>query len=227
MNLEFLTPDAPDAIARSPIEPLLRAAGARFEVRDGWNVAVELPPGGAGEVCWADSSPLPKLELQGSSEAIDAVAPGELSFGTALRDGGAWWCRLTATRVLVVGARPEFDATDLNVADVTTSLAAITLAGPLARETFARFCALDLRPAVTPVGALRPGSIGRQPGILIREAEHRYLFLFGWATGEYMWSVVSDAGEHLGGRPIGADALAALVAADPPGQLQAQGAARA
>jgi glycine cleavage system aminomethyltransferase T len=92
--------------------------------------------------------------------------------------------------------------------DVTTNFAAMTLVGPRAREVFARFCALDLRPAVAPVRALRPGSIGRQPGVLICEAENRYLFLFGWATGEYMWSVVTDAGEHLGGRPIGVDALA-------------------
>jgi hypothetical protein len=60
---------------------------------------------------------------------------------------------------------------------------------------------------VTPVNGLRPGSVGRQPGIVIREDEERYLFLFGWATGEYMWSVVADAGGHLGGRPVGVDAL--------------------
>ena len=39
--------------------------------------------------------------------------------------------------------------------------------GPSAREVFARFCALDLRSAVTPVGAVRPGSIARQPGIVL------------------------------------------------------------
>ena len=134
------------------------------------------------------------------------------------RAGGAWWCPLTRTRALVVGEparwrlgerwRPR-RARRADVVEVTTIFAALTLAGPLAREVFARFCALDLRPAVTPVGALRPGSIARQPGILICEAEDRYLFLFGWATAEYMWSVVADAGAHLGGRPIGVDALAA------------------
>ncbi len=97
-----------------------------------------------------------------------------------------------------------------HVVDVSTTLAALTLAGPLAREVFARFSALDLRPQITPVGALRPGSIARQPATLICETDNRYLFLFGWATGEYMWSVVSDAGFHLGGRPIGVDALAKL-----------------
>jgi glycine cleavage system aminomethyltransferase T len=217
VNLEFLRVDqtsAPDAVAHSPMERLARGAGARFEVRDGWNVAVEFPGGGGvaegGSVSWADVSHLSKVELQGSADVI-----AELPFSTAVRRDDAWWCRLTQTRALVIGKRPEADAAaeDLDVLDVTANFAALTLLGPLARETFARFCALDLRPRVTPIGALRPGSIGRQPGLVIREDEERYLFLFGWATGEYMWSVVSDAGAHLGGRPVGADALREVTAA--------------
>ena len=215
MNLDFLRVggehQSEDAVAHSPMEGLARAAGARFEVRDGFNVAVEFPgSGGTGSpVSWADVSHLGKVELQGPPEAIDAAAGTELPFGTAVRKDDAWWCRLTQTRALVIGRRPEINggAEGVHVLDVTCNFAAITLLGPLARETFARFCALDLRPQVTPVHALRPGSIGRQPGLLIREDEERYLFLFGWATGEYMWSVVSDAGAHLGGRPVGADAL--------------------
>jgi glycine cleavage system aminomethyltransferase T len=207
VNLAFLTPavDTDGIVARSPMEGMARAAGARFEVRDGWNVAVDYPRAPGGDVAWADVSHLPKLELQGDAETITS-----LEFGTALRRGDAWWCRLTASRALVIGARPELDDGDLDVTDVTSNFAALTLTGPLARETFARFCALDLRPHVTPVGALRPGSIGRQPGILIREAEDRYLFLFGWATGEYMWSIVADAGGHLGGHPMWLDALGAV-----------------
>jgi heterotetrameric sarcosine oxidase gamma subunit len=208
VNLDFLTPaadaDADGIVARSPMEGMAKAAGARFEVRDGWNVAVEYPNARTGDVAWADVSHLPKLELQGVSETITS-----LEFGTAVRRDDAWWCRLTESRALVIGARPTLEDSDLDVTDVTSNFAALTVSGPLARETFARFCALDLRPHVTPVGALRPGSIGRQPGILIREAEERYLFLFGWATGEYMWSTVADAAEHLGGGPVGVDALVA------------------
>lgn len=209
MSLAFLTPQAGGGvIARSPIEAVARAAGARFEVRDGFNVAVEYAHAPSDNVGWADVSHLPKLELQGTAETIDAAAPAALEFGTAVRQDGAWWCPMTPTRTLVIGARPTVDGVD--IVDVSTSFAAIALAGPLAREVFARFCALDLRPAVTPVGALRPGSIGRQPGIVIHEAPDRFLLLFGWATAEYMWSIVTDAGEHLGGRPIGLDALGAL-----------------
>jgi hypothetical protein len=34
---------------------------------------------------------------------------------------------------------------------------------------------------------------------VLREDEDRFLMLFGWALGEYMWTVVADAAESLGG----------------------------
>jgi glycine cleavage system aminomethyltransferase T len=236
MNLDFLsagTAAADGAVARSPMEGPARAAGAEVETRDGWCVAARYrgvgPEAEAATARrtagWADVSHLGKLELQGPPDELDRVAAecgAELRLSEAVRTGEAWWCRLTTTRALVVCEARATEAlrtqlTDVtgaaervSLADVTTNFAAMTLVGPLAREVFARFCALDLRPAVTPVRALRPGSIGRQPGILVCEAEDRYLFLFGWATAEYMWSVVADAGEHLGGRPIGVDALSEL-----------------
>ena len=212
-TLEFLAPVAAgaDVVARSPMEAPARAAGARFEVRDGFDVAISYPAASYDDsVSWCDTSHLPKLQLQGAAKSIDAAAGTKLEPGTALRRGGAWWCRLTSERALVIGDRPSLTEGELELVDVTSVLASLTISGPLARECFARFCALDLRPAVTPVRALRPGSIGRQPGTLIREADDRYLILFGWAVGEYMWSVVSDAAGHLGGGPIGVDQLSEI-----------------
>jgi heterotetrameric sarcosine oxidase gamma subunit len=205
-TLDFLIPIAadPGVLARSPMEALAVDAGARLEPRDGWNVAVSYPAASFGEsVSWCDTSHLPKLQLQGT---LDPSLP----FGTAVRRDGAWWCRLTEGRALVVGARPDVSDVPYEVVDVTSVFASLTIAGPLARECFARFCALDLRPSVTPVGALRPGSIARQPGTLICEAEDRYLILFGWATAEYVWSVVADAASSLGGGPVGIDQLQEL-----------------
>ncbi len=243
MNLDFLSaqaaavdgaPDAP--VARSPMEQSARAAGAVFEIRDGWNVAVGYGTGAdqEAEACrrtvgWADVSPLGKLELQAPAAQLEAIAEecgAGLELGQAVRGGEAWWCRLTADRALIIcepsalaalrGAvsKAAASAKRASVADVTTTFAAMIIAGPLAREVFARFSALDLRPDRTGVGALRPGSIGRQPGLLIREADERYLFTFGWATGEYVWSIVADAAQHLGGAPIGIDAVALLAGAD-------------
>jgi heterotetrameric sarcosine oxidase gamma subunit len=221
-------------VARSPMEGSARAAGATFRVQDGWNIAVSYSSSEQeAELCatavgWADVSHLGKLELQATPEALPnivASVTGEanLELGRATRVAGAWWLPLSASRTLVVcdaahaaglqerlqqaaSERPDH----ASAADVSSVFAGMTLVGPLAREVFARFCALDLRPAVTPVSALRPGSIARQPGLIVREDEDRFLFLFGWAVGEYMWTVVEDAARHLGGGPIGIDALAQI-----------------
>ena len=197
MSYEFLAPAAADVVARSPMERQARKAGARFEVRDGWNVAVAY----AGEadrlrtVGFADASHTRKHEVQGA-------LPDGLEYGRATIDGDATWLPMTAARALVLGGDPPPGALD-----VTTGFGALRLAGPLARETFARFTAIDLRPRVTQPGDWRPGSVARTAGGILCEAEDRYLMLFGSALGQYVWSVVADAAGHLGGGPVGADAL--------------------
>jgi glycine cleavage system aminomethyltransferase T len=195
------------------MERLAQRAGARFEVQDGWNVPVEYPSegGSAGSVAWADVSHLGKWEL-------DGVA-GE--FGTAVRHGEGWLCPLTPSRALLIGGSgrnyghaevssqgPESDGeAPAHGIDVTTCFAALTILGPQARETIARFCAIDLRPQVSPPHSFRPGSIARQPGMILVEAEDRYLLLFGWALGEYMWTIVADAARPRGGVPVGLNAI--------------------
>jgi len=196
MSFEFLSPMASEAIARSPMERQARAAGARFELRDGWNVATSH----AGEsaalaaVAFCDCSHVRKYELQGDLPALD--------LGRATAEGDSTWLPMTPTRALILGGDPPAGALD-----VTTAFGALRLAGPLARETFARFTALDLRPHVTAPGDWRPGSVARTPGGILCEAEERYLMLFGAAFGQYMWTVVEDAARHLGGGPVGNDAL--------------------
>jgi heterotetrameric sarcosine oxidase gamma subunit len=255
MSFEFLMPDAAVAderftpVARTPMEGAARAAGASFEVRDGWNLALGYGDAErerqsiAQTAGWADVSHLGKVELQGDPDDVKQIvaacaAGAELTLGHATRVEDSWWCPLTRSRVLVIcepgrlaavrnglskAAERATGAT--SVVDVTTVFAAMTVLGPLAREVFARFSALDLRPKVTPIGGLRPGSIARQPAILIREDEDRFLFLFGWGTGEYMWTVISDAAISLAGAAVGLDALPPI-AASPPAQLapsQAEG----
>jgi heterotetrameric sarcosine oxidase gamma subunit len=237
VSFEFLAPDAAVAddrftpLARSPMERDARAVGARFEVRDGWNVAVgytsveqerEVARRVAG---WADVSHLGKIELHAGADDLAAIVAqasdgAALGLGRAVRAAEAWWLALTGDRALVVcepGAvaalrerlqEAAAGASGLvSIVDATTKFAALTILGPQAREVFARFTALDLRPGVTPVHGLRPGSIARTPGVLLREDEHRYLILFGAALGHYLWTVVADAAGHLGGAPVGVDSL--------------------
>jgi glycine cleavage system aminomethyltransferase T len=197
VSFEFLSPGAADAVARSPMERQARAAGARFEVRDGWNVAVSYPGESLDAVGFADASHIRKYEMQAHPPELPP-----LEFGRATVDGDATWLPMTATRALILGGEPPAGALEL-----TTAFGALRLAGPLARETFARFTAIDLRPQVTKPGDWRPGSVARTPGGILCEAEDRYLMLFGAALGQYVWTVVEDAARHLGGGPVGHDAL--------------------
>ncbi len=246
MSLAFLSADAQPSRqlrARSPMERLAVASGARLALLDGWNVPnAYSEPGTERErltqtVAFADRSPLTKLEIQAEPQELEAIlarasqrlANGEhvpdltlaLEPGRALRSSEAWWCPVTPGRVLVLGEpgqavalRTTFEhaAEDARatatVLDATCGLAALALIGPEARELLARFCAIDVRPALAPVGAFRPGSVARTPGYVLVEAHDRLLVLVGWALGEYLWQVVADAADQLGGGPVGAEALA-------------------
>jgi heterotetrameric sarcosine oxidase gamma subunit len=228
VSLAFLTPSA-EAVARSPVEREALAAGARIERRDGWNIAVSF--GAPDREAWretvgfADLSALGKIEIQASASELAAIVAvgsrgGRLELGRATRAAGAWWCPYTAERALVLcdpaDAAPLRERLEeaagavqglASVVDVTTAHGVLAIAGPLARELFARFTAIDLRPQVTPVRGFRPGSLARVPGAILRDAEERYLMLFGAALGRYVWTVVADAAESLGGAPVGVDAL--------------------
>ena len=197
MSFAFLTASATEAVARSPMERQARAAGARFEVRDGWNVATSYGGGEAKAletVAFADASHIRKHEQLGDLPS--------LPLGRATIDGERTWLPMTAGRALILGGDAPPGALD-----VTTAYGALRIAGPLAREAFARFTAIDLRPHVAGPGDWRPGSVARTPGGILCEAEDRYLMLFGSALGQYVWSVVDDVARHLGGGPVGEKAL--------------------
>jgi heterotetrameric sarcosine oxidase gamma subunit len=203
-----------------------RAAGAQIERRGGWNVTVGFGDTDAerercrSTVGFADHSHLGKIELQARPADLAAMLPAAPELGRAVRAQGAWWCPFSAERALVlcepsatVDLRERLTdaaasaAEPASVIDVTAVYAALSLVGPLARELFARFTAVDLRDPATPVHGFRPGSVARVPGAILRESEERWLMLFGAALGRYLWTVVDDAARHLGGGPVGSEAL--------------------
>ena len=155
------------------------AAGARIERRDGWNVAVAFDGAeGEREACratvgFADRSALGKIEIQASAASwprSGALPRRELELGRATRAGGAWWCPYTPERALVLcepaatadlrgrleerrrgGARPAWSTS-------RPRIAALAIAGPLARELFARFMRDRPAPAGHAGPGFRPGS---------------------------------------------------------------------
>jgi len=235
-TLAFLSPGL-DAVAKSPMEPGAVAAGATFEARDGWKVATAFTDPDteralcASSVGFVDVSHLGKIEIQADADDLAAIVAAtsggaSVEVGRATRAEGAWWCPYSAKRAVVLCSPAETvalrdrltasaaEASSLaSVIDTTSSQGAMVILGPLARETFARFTAIDLRPQITAVQAFRPGSVARTNGAILCEAPDRYLMLFGAALGQYVWTVVADAAEHRGGGPVGVDALEPLDAA--------------
>ena len=96
MSFGFLeTARGADVVARSPMERQARAAGARFEVRDGWNVAVSYPGESLDAVGFADASHTRKYELHGQLPALE--------LGRATVDGDEHVAADDETRALILG----------------------------------------------------------------------------------------------------------------------------
>ena len=239
MSFEFLAPDATGPVAggppppqRSPIEWAHLDAGARLAERAGWQVVGDYGDAEREQaVCRAavgvaDLSCLGKLELQADHDAtagiVSALAGGTtLELGRAAHHDGTWWCPMTAGRVLAV-TQPERtaavrDALEdeagrarfASVTELTSAWGSNAVVGPLARETFARATALDMRAARFPEGGFAPVSVARTPGLVLREGGDRFLHLFGAGYAQYNWAVFVDAAKSLGGRAVGLDALGA------------------
>ena len=238
MSFEFLSPDATRPVdgvqpsMRSPIEWVHRRAGGRFDDWAGWRFVTDYgAPAREVAACRtsvgvADVSFLGKLEVQGEAEVVASIV-AQLAGGTVLVPGRAalheriWWCPITADRVLAVTppdltarARDELEAAAAaaafaSVQELTTAFGSNAVVGPLARETFARATALDLRPERFGEAGFAPVSVARTAGMILHRGGDAYLHLFGAGFAHYIWTVFVDAAVALGGRAVGAHALRA------------------
>jgi sarcosine oxidase, subunit alpha len=237
VTLEFLSPvpgggPEPGApLASSPLEPRLEAAGARFEARDGWRVAVDFgSPASELEACRAgagvaDRSALGKLELQGPPEALAELLAGVLPEGLPAAgesvdlDGARLW-RSSPDRALAIaepaatpGLRARLqsacvDARGCALVELTAGLAAIELRGPLSRRLLERVTAIDVRVASLAPGGVRAGAVAELPATLLCLDRDAFLIMLGAPESADAFEIVLDAGAPLGARAVGERARA-------------------
>jgi hypothetical protein len=179
-DLGFLSLDAArDAVAHSPMERRLGEAGATFAERDGWLVATHVPREEARELVVRDVTAFHRVH-----EGADGVL-------VEFRAGDG-------TEPLVVGFlwngedRPPERATD-----VSAGYAALQVAGRGATTVLRRLTELELDDLP------KVGALAHVRAIVVRDDEESYRLVFEQEYAHYLWEVVVDAAEPLGGGPVG------------------------
>jgi Aminomethyltransferase folate-binding domain len=165
-------------LARSSMERRLREAGAGFEERDGWLVATHVPGEEDRRLAVRDVTHLHRVR-----ESADGVL---VSF--ARGDGRE---PVVVGRVWAGGGDRPPEATP----DVSAGYAALQIEGPGATTVLRRLTEmpLDALPAVGAVAHVRVW--------VVRDGDESYRLLFEQEYGHYLWEVVVDAAEPLGGGP--------------------------
>ena len=193
MTLDFLSPARAAAdtrfkpLRRSSMERRLRDAGAEFEARDGWLVAVRVPGEERHELGVRDVTH-DYVVAEGNDDAGAWIQFGDGVVGLRVSSGQTF---VATYRAGAGGAGnvPE------GFLDMTAAYAALEIEGPGAATAMRRLTALDLDalPAV--------GAVAHVRAFVFRTGEERYLLFFPQEYGHYLWEVAVDAAEPLGGGP--------------------------
>ena len=226
-----------DRLRRSFLYRALEEAGASFTEINGAAVASDFG-GAAGDelaaarmIALADLSPLPRIGCKGSGALAWArdqgLTVGERNNSACRQPGGELAARLADTEVLILdslegtGALTHRIGTEwsLDGADGTYLVNRqganfwFLVTGARAAEVFAKLCAVDLRPAKFPVGAIAQTPVAQTSCIVIRADlgdVPAYHLLGDSASAEYQWGCLADAMDEFGGRPVGIEALRRL-----------------
>lgn len=225
-----------ERLRRSPVYRLLLSAGATFTEINGAAVAAdfgaaEVETDAARRMGLADLSPLPRAGFKGRG-ALDwardrGVEIGDANNAARRQPGGELALRLADTEVLVIdslegtGALPHRLAAEWSMDDAAGSYPVnrqggnfwFIITGEHAPAVFAKLCAVDLRPAKFPAGAIAQTSVARMSAIVVRNdlGDTPAFHLMGdSASAEYLWGCLLDAMDEFEGRPIGIEALRRL-----------------
>ena len=226
-----------DRLRRSFVYRVLEKAGASFTEINGAAVASDFG-GAAGDelaaarmIAIADLSPLPRVGCKGRGALAWAQAQGvtigERNNTACGQAGGELAARLADTEVLIldslqgtgaltrrIGTEWSLDGADgTNLVNRQGANFWFMVTGARAAEVFAKLCAVDLRPAKFPPGAIAQTTLAQTSCIVIRADRAdvpAYHLLGDSASAEYQWGCLADAMAEFGGRPVGIEALRRL-----------------
>jgi glycine cleavage system aminomethyltransferase T len=216
------------SLYRSPLEDVLRRAGAVMTHRDGWRVAAHFgSPGGELAVCargvgLVDRSELGKLELRGYPEAIDQVlcqlTDRQLEPGEVLSGEGVDWCLASPDRLFAL-CEPDvyFDLSErlhdaarrapgVLLTDETEELAALALLGPAAPSLIAALGAWNLETIALPRPSFAALMLEGLPAFLLEQSSARSLLLVETDYAGRLWDLLERVGQRFGLSCVGCEA---------------------
>jgi hypothetical protein len=180
-------------LLRSSLAHRHRAAGARFEERDGWLVPASYPDAGdERRVVVADSSHVGKLEVRGGETPEDAAIADCVEVGPAQWVVLCRYAELAALHSRLAERAPL-------VVDRTSAWCALVLAGEAADELLGALSHVASLPARGPLGRVPATFLRRPSGIWI---------LVSQEYAQYAWDLALDLAVPLEGGPAGSDDLA-------------------
>lgn len=190
-------------LARGPLIDRHRAANARFEMRDGWQVAIWYPrEPEPGRNALVDLSHWPTFELNGPGvdAGLQSLGVGDVPLRRIERTGKGTIYRLTPSRAILFGGfSPPPGALD-----VTGGWATLALCGPDCEALLNKVTALDLRLETLPVGGCCQGPIFGV-NTLFGRFENRFELHVCSDSAQFFWDVLMDAGREFDLEAAGAD----------------------
>jgi aminomethyltransferase len=221
-----------DPVKRSPMHRLHAAAGAHVAVDAGWEVPADY--GSVDDerqaltegVAVADVTARGNVDLRGDLGPAVAALAGRrpLESGAVLaegtQDGGFHLARVSSRWALALCRPSSLERTlahaeeataggEAMATDVTSLYAGFALFGPAAVGVLSRLSAFDVGRLAE--GACAATRVAELPAILVRPAVGGSPFelYVGSEYGRYAWAAILQAGEPLGIRPAGWEALRA------------------
>jgi heterotetrameric sarcosine oxidase gamma subunit len=171
-------------IGKSPMQRQLAEAGAEFEERDGRLVATFVPGEEDLRIRVRDVTHLYRVE---EAEGDVEVELGDGAYGVRPPTGRG--------RTVVARLRERAGPPEEKVMDLSAAWAALEVDGAGADRVLRRLTELDLDslPLI--------GQLAHIRALVARPEEDRFLIVFPQEYGHYLWEVVLDAAEPLGGGP--------------------------